>query len=274
MKPYNPLGRTHLADSIAREFFKRPLAPLPPESFPGAGIYAIYYGGDFPLYTPVACSLRAYESATAKKPTATITNQPIPLYIGKSDPPGSRKGLFTGASGKDAKAGGGEAVDEQTEELLTETPTHRKLFGRLTKHSKSISAANNLKLTDFKCRYMLVDEIWVPLGEARLVATFKPIWNVLIEGFGSNVEGGGRNDTARSVWDILHPGRKEGLGIQVAPEEEHSILNALRHAKDTEELALAIARHRDAKKKFAKARKKARSKQTSTKGNALDSDAP
>ena len=244
--PYNPLDKNHLADSIAREFFKQKLHPLPPESFSGAGIYAIYYGGPFPLYAPIAASLRAYEEAQGQETRHPAPKQPRPIYIGKSDPPGSRKGLFAGV--------GDDAAEKEAEELLTVTPKHSKLYSRLFKHSKS-NRDTNLKLSDFKCRYMLVDEIWVPLGEARLVASLKPVWNVLIEGFGGNVEGGGRTDTARSVWDILHPGRKEDLGVQVAPELEKTIVQALRKAKDIEALAAAIAAHRDAKIKFRKARK-------------------
>jgi len=256
MKPYNPLDRTHLADSIAREFFKPGLAHLPPDTFVGAGIYAIYYRGDFPLYAAIAGSLRAYEAATGKGKNATAVRQPIPIYVGKSDPPGSRKGIFSDAAGPSVEEEGEEVAEKEAEELLTETPKHRKLFLRLKKHATSISMTRNLRLEDFKCRYMLVDEIWVPLGEARLVARFRPLWNVLIEGFGSNPEGGGRKDTARSVWDILHPGRKEALGIQVSSTIESSIVGSLRKAASREDLAKAIGVHRDAKKTFAKLRKK------------------
>jgi hypothetical protein len=110
----------------------------------------------------------------------------------------------------------------------------------------------NLKVSDFKCRYMLVDEVWVALGEARLVDWFKPIWNVYIDGFGSNVEGGGRPGTARSVWDILHPGRKENLGIQVALGMESQIVSRIREARNIEQLLLALKEHRDAKRSFRK----------------------
>lgn len=144
--------------------------------------------------------------------------------------------------------------------MLVHKPKHTKLFARLRKHAASIGAVNNLRLGDFKCRYMLVDEIWVALGEARLVALFTPVWNVLVEGFGSNVEGGGRERTARSVWDILHPGRKDSLAIQVAPELEANILTGLRSARSIEELKAAIKLHREAKRQFAEAWKKARSK--------------
>jgi hypothetical protein len=251
--PYNPLDKTHLADSIAREFFKQDLQPLPPEPFTGAGIYAIYYRGDFPLYAKIAGSLRAYEAARRRSTWQPGVKQPKPIYIGKSEPPGSRKGLFAGVM----EESGEEAVVQEAEELLTEKPRHRKLYSRLFKHSKSIATATNLQLGDFRCRYMLVDEIWVPLGEARLVASFKPVWNVLIEGFGSNPEGGGRKDTARSVWDILHPGRKEELAIQVGPDIEENVVGALRTANDLKALATAIAAHREAKIRFAKVRKAA-----------------
>jgi len=118
------------------------------------------------------------------------------------------------------------------------------------------SPTKNLRIQDFFCRYMLVDEIWVALGEARMVAWFRPIWNVLIEGFGSKVEGGGRATTARSVWDILHPGRKEVLGIQVLPEVEKRIVDDLRKARNIDELRAAIKAHRDAKRQFRKTPKR------------------
>jgi hypothetical protein len=97
-----------------------------------------------------------------------------------------------------------------------------------------------------------------------LVALFQPVWNVLIEGFGSNVEGSGRERTARSVWDILHPGRKETLGIQVAKENEAKIVVDLRTAKSLDKLAVAIRMHFDAKRQFAK-KWKVRDKLTSVK---------
>lgn len=243
---YNPLDKNHLAESIVREFFKRPLHPLPPEqSFTGAGIYALYYKGPFPLYRDISASLKSYLT-TAKE---LRKQEPIPIYIGKSDPPGSRKGAIEEESGEDAEA--------EAEAVLSTRPKHRKLLGRLRQHSKSISKAQNLKLSDFQCRYMLVDEIWVPLGEARLVEWFKPIWNGLIDGFGSNPEGGGRGTTARSVWDILHPGRKEGLGVHVSPGVEARILARLRAATSRKDLYDAIKEHRDARLLYNKARKKA-----------------
>ena len=39
------------------------------------------------------------------------------------------------------------------------------LFKRLTDHAKSLDAATNLKLEDFRCRFLSVDDIWIPLTE-------------------------------------------------------------------------------------------------------------
>ena len=242
---YNPLDKAHLAESIVREFFKRQLHPLAPsEAFAGAGIYALYYRGNFPLYREISESLKRF-LAPGSGPTM---DQPTPVYIGKSDPPGSRKGSF-----EDEAVEGGE---EEAQEFLTTRPKHRRLYERLRQHQTSISLTKNLKIEDFRCRYMLVDEVWVALGEARLVDWFKPLWNVLIEGFGSKVEGSGRGSTARSVWDILHPGRKENLGIQVASAIEMRIVADIRGAKTREGLKAAIKAHRDARRQFRKDRRK------------------
>lgn len=242
---YNPLDKVHLAESISREFFKGKLHALPPpESFAGAGIYALYYRGDYPLYRKVSQSLKDFLSAESP----SSAKRPRPIYIGKSDPPGRRKGSYAEEPTEEGQ--------EEASEVLTTEPKHRKLHERLGQHATSISMTQNLRLKDFRCRYMLVDEVWVALGEARLVDLFKPIWNVLIDGFGSKVEGVGRADSARSVWDILHPGRKEDLAIQVAKSIEVKIVANLRNAKNIDELRLAIKAHRDAKRQFRKERKR------------------
>src|SRR6266851_1502843 len=81
---YNPLDKDHLAESIVREFFKGQLHPLPPaESFVGAGIYALYYRGSFPLYSQISASLTRFLTTLP----GLVPEQPIPIYIGKSEPP-------------------------------------------------------------------------------------------------------------------------------------------------------------------------------------------
>lgn len=107
-----------------------------------------------------------------------------PIYVGKAVPLGARKGNI-GVSENQGKA----------------------LFNRLSEHAESIKSAINLKLEDFTCRYIAVDDIWIPLAETLLIDKFKPIWNVAIDGFGNHDPGKGRYNQQRSIWDTLHPGR-------------------------------------------------------------------
>ena len=112
---------------------------MPPEPFSGAGVYALYYLGDFPAYEVLAEVNRNGQYA-------------CPIYVGKAVPDGARKG------------GQGDDVDPGT-----------ALFKRLTDHAKSLDAATNLKLEDFRCRFLSVDDIWIPLTESLLIERFNPV---------------------------------------------------------------------------------------------------
>ena len=73
-------------------------------------------------------------------------------------------------------------------------------------HVASIQAARNPDLADFGCRYLLVDDIWIPLGESLLIEKFKPVWNICVDGFGHHDQGKARRVQMKSAWDTLHPG--------------------------------------------------------------------
>lgn len=170
---YNPLDKLNLARSIEGELLAREPVPLSAtEDIRGAGVYAIYYSGDFEVYAPVADANR--DGVFSK-----------PIYVGKAIPKGGRKGGLT----KDSSAG-------------------RALAARLGQHATSIDEAGNLDLGDFHVRHLIVEDIWIPLGENMLIETFKPIWNRAIDGFGNKDPGRRRADQYKSPWDILHPGRK------------------------------------------------------------------
>ncbi|MCL2122587.1 MAG: Eco29kI family restriction endonuclease [Desulfovibrionaceae bacterium] len=172
IKPYNPLDKMNLGGSVAEAMLESrvyPLGGLKP--FNGAGIYAIYYIGDFEAYKPLA------EKNKDDKFEA-------PIYVGKAVPPGARKGNF----GLDVEPG-------------------PSLHNRLQEHAESVKAAENLLIEDLFCRFLVVDDIWIPLGESLLIAKFAPIWNKLIDGFGNHDPGKGRYEGMRSKWDTLHPGR-------------------------------------------------------------------
>lgn len=170
--PYNPLDKRNLGQSIAIALTKqRPISLADLARFMGAGVYMIYYVGPFAPYAKIA-----------QKNLNEAFNQPI--YVGKAVPSGSRVGSNLDGS-----------VPEP------------KLYNRLTKHAASIEAATNLDVDDFYCRYLIVDDIWIPLGEQLAIATYSPIWNQLIDGFGNNDPGRGRRNQVVSKWDVLHPGR-------------------------------------------------------------------
>lgn len=171
--PYNPLDKMNLGRSVAEALLLRPVAPLSQTAdLIGAGVYAIYYTGDFELYRPVA-----------DKNRNQVFGQPI--YVGKAVPKGARKG---GLSFDAAKG--------------------RPLRDRLRQHAASIIEARNLDVGDFQFRSLVVDDIWIPLGENMMIEEFKPIWNLVIDGFGNKTPGKRRETQYRSAWDVLHPGRK------------------------------------------------------------------
>lgn len=189
--PFNPLDKQNLGESVAGALLQQPVGPLPPKAgFVGAGVYAIYYTGGF----------RAYRSLRDRNQARRYE---LPIYIGKAVPPGARKGGF----------GLGTAPGNV-------------LFNRLREHGGTIEQAKNLRLGDFACRYLVTDDIWIPLGENLLIERFQPLWNVLIEGFGIHDPGAGRRRQVRSKWDTLHPGR--GFAASLPP-------NALR-AKELERM--------------------------------------
>ena len=172
-QPYNPLDKKNLGVSVAEALLKKQPVPLGViGSFEGAGIYAIYYTGKFPCYS----SLTTRESGQVKLLA--------PIYVGKAIPPGARKGNV----GLDVRPG-------------------PALWKRLVEHGKSIEITTNLDVDDFLCRYLVVEDIWIPLGESLLIAWFSPVWNHLVDGFGNHDPGSGRYNQLRSRWDVLHPGR-------------------------------------------------------------------
>jgi hypothetical protein len=180
--PFNPLDKRHLGESVAQAMLRQEPIPMGELSrFEGAGIYAIYYSGGFEAYRPI--SERNREDAFN-----------APIYVGKAVPSGARKG------GK------------------LEGPKTNALFNRLRQHVRSIDEAENLDIDDFHCRYLVVDDIWIPLGESLLIASFDPLWNKLIDGFGNHDPGKGRHAGLRPRWDVLHPGRAWAEKCQ--PREE------------------------------------------------------
>lgn len=175
-RPFNPLERKHLGASVADALLATPAVPLMDlPRVKGAGIYAIYYTGQFAPYRLLADVNRDGKFQ-------------LPIYVGKAVPAGARQG-----------GGSGEAEWE--------------LLGRLREHAASVRAVSaTLEADQFFCRLLVVEDIWIPLGESLLIAKFAPVWNSVITGFGNHVLGKGRHEKSlTSLWDTLHPGRR-GMG--------------------------------------------------------------
>lgn len=186
--PFNPLDKRHLGESVGQAMLRRPVAPLGNlGTFSGAGIYAIYYAGNFSCYEPISARNRKNEFSA-------------PVYVGKAVPKGARRG-------GDLQASPGNV-----------------LFDRLKQHGRSIEDASNLEINDFYCRYLIVDDIWIPLGESLLIAKFAPLWNKLIDGFGNHDPGSGRHAGLRPRWDVLHPGRPWAERCQPRDESAQQIM--------------------------------------------------
>jgi hypothetical protein len=94
---------------------------------------------------------------------------------------------------------------------------------RLGDHAASIEQVENLDLKDFKCRFLVVDDIWIPLAESLLIEMFSPLWNSKLTGFGNHDPGSGRYKQKRSFWDTIHPGRRWAYKLQPSNFEVSSI---------------------------------------------------
>ncbi len=195
-QPYNPLDRVELGKSVERALLARPLVELKTfltprqRKFAGAGLYAVYYVGSLDCYRDIAPPRREPGE--------------VPIYVGRARPPGARQGAL--------------GLESTTREPV--------LFDRLREHARSIESVEryatetgrpDLTLSDFLCRRLVADDIWVPMGEALLIGHYRPVWNVVVDGFGNHPPGGGRARQARSLWDTLHPGRRWAFDLPDSP---------------------------------------------------------
>lgn len=199
---FNPLDKKSLGLSVADALLSEAVEPLGNlQPFRGAGIYAIYYRDGFSAYAPLAeCNRREFVA---------------PIYVGKAVPAGARKGRID-----------------------TEIDRSQMMFRRLREHAESIRQVEDyavrqgelekIRIGEFFCRYLLVDDIWIPLGESVLIDQFKPIWNKIIDGFGNHDPGGGRYNQQRSAWDTLHPGRPWAAKCRPFSKSPQEILETLK----------------------------------------------
>ena len=177
-EPFNPLDKRNLGESVAEALLQTKPVAMPPEPFVGAGVYALYYVGPLPAYAVLSERNRNGQFR-------------CPIYIGKAVPAGARKG--------------GLGIDAEHGQALSK---------RLNEHAVSIQAADGLDVTDFYCRFLVVEDIWIPLAESMLIERFMPVWNSVLDGFGNHGPGSGRHSGKMPQWDCLHPGRSWAKKLQ------------------------------------------------------------
>ena len=106
----------------------------------------------------------------------------IPLYVGRAQAGSSRMG-------------------KKIEGLKTD-----KLWKRIEKHAQSINASENLELSDFRVRYLVMSDVLSPWAD-RAASGVRPSLEWRTDGLGSNAHGAGRSEQQMSKWETLHPGR-------------------------------------------------------------------
>ena len=146
--PYNPLDKMSLAESIERALSaEKPVAlesmRESKNAFAGAGMYALYYRGSFPAYERLAICNKVVLEA--------------PIYVGKADSKGRRKGGF-----------------------LDEGLAGKTLWSRLRDHAQSIVQADNLDVGDFPAGlswWTICGSPWGNLFSFRSTLLFgTPLW--------------------------------------------------------------------------------------------------
>lgn len=141
----------------------------------GSGVYAIYYGGDFPAY-------------------AAVSGSETPVYVGKADP--QRADAVTSR--------------EQGPQLYGRLADHRKMISTVGDYALSKHLPNPLKVSDFSCRRLVCATNAQLVAERHLISTFKPIWNSEVGicwGICKHGDSASRRSNRRSPWDVMHPGR-------------------------------------------------------------------
>jgi len=141
-----------------------------------------------------------------------LRDYPIPVYVGSAQSHNSATGRLTAAP--------------------------RPLHGRVKDHWKSINGAADLDVTEFGVRLLRLPDVHIDLGENGLRVNYTPVWNSVLNGFGSHEQGSSTRKSAKSAWDTVHGGRKRTFG----DAEKHKADVLLRRAHEL--IASQVAAYR------------------------------
>ena len=159
------------------------LAEVVPEY--GAGVYALYYTGDHPLY-------------------ASVSGTETPIYVGKADP--------ARGAGRDVRT----HEDTLTRRLLDHRRQIRMAEAYALDDPGAVEAAgaHPLLVEHFECRKLVCAAGVQLTAEGRLIGLFRPIWNSDFDvAYGVSKHGDRQRKHPKSPWDVLHPGRDWADGL-------------------------------------------------------------
>jgi hypothetical protein len=197
---YKNIEFEELIKDAVRFFNGTPVHMLPPPKiFSGVGVYALYYTGNYKLYSKYAEMNRLQYGH--------------PIYIGKAVPRGWRQA---------------RVADDATK------PTY-ELRSRLLEHKRNIETGEGLSASDFSCRFVIFEgggSDMIGTIEAALIKIFRPLWNSAVDGFGNHTPGAGRFNQAKSDWDVIHTGRTWAEKCTGVPKDKNIIIsNIIKHLK-------------------------------------------
>jgi hypothetical protein len=159
------------------------LAEVVPEY--GAGVYALYYVGEHPLY-------------------ASVSKTETPLYVGKADP----------------EVGATRDVRTHKDNLTRRLLDHKRQikmaedFALADPQALLAAEAHPLLVADFECRKLVCASGVQLMAESRLIDLFRPLWNSRFSvAYGVSKHGDRRRKHPKSPWDVLHPGRDWADGL-------------------------------------------------------------
>lgn len=142
----------------------------------GSGVYAIYYTGDHPAYTP-------------------ISGTETPIYVGKADPASPQA----------------RTARQQGERLYGRLMDHRKQIRTVEAHAREENLDDPLRIADFECRRLVTASHAQLVAERHLIHVFQPLWNKEMNvcwGISKHGDAADKRGNSRSPWDTLHLGRQ------------------------------------------------------------------
>lgn len=126
-----------------------------------------------------------YYRGTSIPTYAPLADLQIPVYVGQA---------------LSSNSATGRAVSQK-----------RPLRNRVRDHRKSIVGAG-LPGSEFRFRALLLPDVHANLGEDGLRVGYQPIWNSVLNGFGSHEQGSTTRKSKKSKWDTFHDGRDRTHG--------------------------------------------------------------